>query len=117
MFDIFGEVCKRDLLPLSSVCIATAFVPKVESGEQADMPKVELGGERVKHVYFMKPKLVEDVWYTPFINQHRQLEKYLCCGCDVGRWTIKYGYVGDLNVTLTCYMYADEKNRMQSILN
>ena len=34
---------------LRSVCIATVFVPKVESGERADVPKVELGKQRVKH--------------------------------------------------------------------
>ena len=32
---------------LSAVCIATVFVPKVESGERADVPKVELGEQRV----------------------------------------------------------------------
>ena len=33
---------------LGSLCIATVFVPKVESGEWADVPKVELDEQRVK---------------------------------------------------------------------
>ena len=35
-------------MPLSSLCIATVFVPKVKSGEWAGVPKVELGEQRVK---------------------------------------------------------------------
>ena len=32
----------------SSFCIAIVFVPKVESGEQTDVPKVKLGEQIVK---------------------------------------------------------------------
>ena len=39
---------KCNTIALRSVCIATVFVPKVESGERADVPKVELGEQRVK---------------------------------------------------------------------
>ena len=39
---------KCNTIGLSSLCIATVFVPKVESGELTDVPKVELGEQRVK---------------------------------------------------------------------
>ena len=39
---------KCNTIGLSSVCIATAFVTKVEYGERADVPKVELGKQKVK---------------------------------------------------------------------
>ena len=32
------------------MCIATAFVPKVESGKRADVPEVKLGEQRVNHI-------------------------------------------------------------------
>ena len=41
-------VHKCSTIGLSSVCIATVFVPKVESGEWADVPKVELGKQIVR---------------------------------------------------------------------
>ena len=34
---------KCNTITLSSLCIATAFVPKVESGERAGVPKGEFG--------------------------------------------------------------------------
>ena len=40
-------VHKCNTIGLSSLCIATVFVPKVESGEQADVPKFELGEQRI----------------------------------------------------------------------
>ena len=52
MFNISSRQChcvhKCNTIGLSLVCIATVFVPKVESGERADVPKVELGEERGK---------------------------------------------------------------------
>ena len=42
------SVLKCNTKGLSSVCIATVFVPKVESGERSDVPKVELGKQRVQ---------------------------------------------------------------------
>ena len=41
-------------LGLSSVCVATIFVPKVESGERADVPKVVLCEQRVKFAFKIK---------------------------------------------------------------
>ena len=38
---------KCNTIALSTRCIATVFVPKVESGELADVPKVELGKQIV----------------------------------------------------------------------
>ena len=52
MFTLSSRQChcvnKCNAIGLSSLCIATVCVPKVESGEQADKPKVELGEQRVK---------------------------------------------------------------------
>ena len=42
--------CKCNKIGLSSLCIATVFVPKVESGEWGYVPKVEL---REQRVYFV----------------------------------------------------------------
>ena len=52
MFTIRSRQChcvhKCDtILGLSSVCTATEFVPKVKSGEHADVPKVKLNEQRV----------------------------------------------------------------------
>ena len=43
-------VHKCNTIGLSSVCIATVLVPKVESGKRAVVPKVKLGEQRVKGV-------------------------------------------------------------------
>ena len=41
-------VCQFNTIGLSSVCIATVFVSKVESGEKANVPKVKLDKQQVK---------------------------------------------------------------------
>ena len=43
---------KCNTIGLSSLCIAPAFVPKVEFGMQADVPKVELSEQRVLKTLF-----------------------------------------------------------------
>ena len=52
MFPLSSRQChcvyKCNTIGLSSLCIAPVFVPKVESGERADVPKVELGEQRVE---------------------------------------------------------------------
>ena len=52
MFTLSSRLChcvhKCNTIGLSSLCIATVFVAKVESGERVDLPKVELGKQRVK---------------------------------------------------------------------
>ena len=53
MFRISSRQChcvhSCNAIGLSSVRIAIAFVPKVESGEQADVPKVALVEQRVNY--------------------------------------------------------------------
>ena len=55
MFTLSSRQChcvhKCNTKGLISVCIATVFVPKVESGERVDVPKVELGEHRVKYIF------------------------------------------------------------------
>ena len=41
-------VYKCNTIGLNSVCFLTAFVPKFESGEWADVAKIELGKQREK---------------------------------------------------------------------
>ena len=52
MFTLSSRQChcvhKRNTIWLSSLCIVHEFVPKVISGERADVPKVKLGKQRVK---------------------------------------------------------------------
>ena len=43
-------VHKCNTIGLSSVCVATVFIAKVESGRGADVPKVELAEQRVNAV-------------------------------------------------------------------
>ena len=60
-------------MSLSSVCIATAFVPKYEFGEQTDVPKVELGEQRVNKSPNSGMSKMFPVWVMLRINLLRDL--------------------------------------------
>ena len=65
---------------LSSVCIAPVFVPKVESGEWANVPKVELGEQRVAPTLFFSSK---GLWFvmirSPIVHATRCIRKGVFC--------------------------------------
>ena len=72
MFKISSRQChcvhECNTIGFSSVCIATVFVPKVESGEWVDVPKVELGQHRVKRFY-------NDIFFLHLL-QNRRFHKH-----------------------------------------
>ena len=64
MFTLSSRQChcvhKYNTIGLSSVCVATVFVPKVESGERADVSKVRLGEQRVKQEMCSLPWVIPE---------------------------------------------------------
>ena len=71
-----------DTVGLSSLCIATVFVPKVESAEWADVPKVKLGEQRVKwqeveHVILIHLNLTSSLKKTASFSSNLMFLRYL----------------------------------------